>query len=373
MNILPIAPLELDIKGTNPDNYIENEVRQYNNSIPISLIKLNRGLYFADTLSISLNGVPLERYTHYEPVDMHHVYTLKCGREVYDTILIYSSGLSGVLTVSYQALGGEDSYNRDNLISNLEEVEQLSTVVDWSKISNKQPQFDPEDHLHIIQDIYDFSVVDRELDKIKLAILEDSKSKLYQLLDERLRDPNFISCKSIRHDNPTYEYMSYDAVLYYLSRNRLLSPVWIDTDSCHWQQGTIEKFYIDTTHLNMGDTVYWELYTYDPDIDLSLYFPTLSGSITATKETQEITYTMRDLSGPIEEFYFYVGVKLTPDQEDFDAVSFRLTIILEDLTIYTDHILPNLVYGTNHRQRDLPYSDKDEGDKITRLLHLLRY
>ena len=101
------ALLPFDINGTLDSNKIVGEIIPVNTVSGAKVIRLSQGAYFADSLTLRFNGVPLDPTKDYLPIvnsSLTAQTTNKSG--IYHHILINGS-FAGNIVADYRAVGGE--------------------------------------------------------------------------------------------------------------------------------------------------------------------------------------------------------------------------------------------------------------------------
>lgn len=322
MAVAILNSLELDINGILPENLITDTISVNNTSI--HLHQASRGLYFADTVVMKRGSTAMIRGVDWEPASMDHRLSVELGREICNDIVILRKGNMPEITIKYQVLGGNGSYNTIGVNQEIDALVSQATAVDFNDITGIPGGVEVEDHYHIAGDIYDFSVVDEMVEEIHRSILINKKDHFANILDRVLMNPELIDDLSIQKDISTHQLMTYDAVLYYLSRLKLLSPISVDTDNTIWSSASVENIYIDTKDIDEGTSLKWELYTTDSTISLGSYFTSTSGYVNSNSDIVTVPITTLALPQELPFFYFYVGIKIDDAKDDFDAVTFRL-------------------------------------------------
>jgi hypothetical protein len=336
-----ILRLDLDITGTNIDNFIENEPHNLSNR-PTRSIAPDLGPFFAHSLIVKDSGSVLSRGQDYQIVELHQEATLKYGKEIASVILIINSNVSSTVTISYNALGGYYSYD-DKAIANLyETVIQDNRPVDWSNVFNKPTEFNPTVHRHLLDDVYGFEPVVDYLERIKRAITMGQSGIVLEIVNSLLSK---FECSELPKILPSNKLIQYDALLYFLSRRKILNNIWVDRKECKWVKGNSVNLEVDTSGYPVGTTLYWELYK--PQLNVGL-FTCKSGNIkTNGGITEIILYIPSDPH--IVENPIYLGIKEHPDDEDFKAVTYTLDI--------QEHISTDCAYG------HMLYSAQDGDDR----------
>lgn len=311
--------LELDLTGNNIDNRVIDEPHSLSVR-PTRSIATNKGPFYAASLSVRDGGVVLSRGIDYQLVELHQEATLKTGKEIHSVILIINKNVSSDVTVTYQAVGGHFGRN-DEAIANL--YQSLLTddrPVPWEGLMNKPTEFNPTVHRHLLDDVYGFEPVVDYLERIKRAITLGQTSVVLEIVNALLSK---FRCKELPKVLPSNKLLQYDAMLFFLSRRKILNNIWIDTVGCNWTKGQTAAFEIDTSGYPVGSALYWQFYRQDDETvtlftDKEGYITTNGGIVTVH------IYIPSDLNN--YDTNMYLGVKEQKSDEDFKAVSYVITI-----------------------------------------------
>ncbi len=163
-----ITNLAIDPTGILIDNKIINELHEnidYFTKIIIPVF----GNYFSDNLVITdINDVVLIKDTDYACIEFNQEQSLKYGKQIFSAILIIAN--LSVVKITYQALGGDNSRSRKELLDAYSGINLNNPQIEYSEIQLKPEEFKPKKHLHGIDTIYGFEFVVKQLIKIKKAI-----------------------------------------------------------------------------------------------------------------------------------------------------------------------------------------------------------
>lgn len=324
--------LDLDISGKNIDNKIVNEPHTLSNR-PVRAIAVNYGPFFAEGLEIMDGARVLDRGVDFQLVELHQEATLKYGKEIVSVILIINKSVPSDITVTYQALGGHYMYS-DTAVSNMySSLINDNRPVDWANIFDKPTEFNPAIHRHLLDDIYGFEPVVDYLERIKRAITLGQTTVVMELINQLIS--NFRHTE-LRKNKPTKKLIQHDALLYFLSRRKILNPIWVDRKDAMWYKGDSAVLHADTSHYPAGRKLYWEFYKPNDTIGL---FSCKSGSIIGNGGIVEFQVYV-PAQPDIIEYPLYVGVKENETDDDFVAVTYVVEI--QEHT-ETDCVLPYMV------------------------------
>lgn len=311
--------MELDLTGKNTDNLIQDEPHDLSGR-PVRSVATRKGPFFENDLVVRDGGVTLVRGQDYQLVELHQEATLKTGIAVHSVILIINKNVSSTVEVTYQAIGGHYGRN-DEAIANLyEALSSDNRPVPWDHILNKPSEFNPTIHRHLLEDVYGFEPVVDYLERIKRAITLGQTTVVMEIVSSLLSKFN---CGELPKVLPSNKLLQYDAMLYFLSRKKILNNIWIDLLNCNWTKGSNAVFQVDTSDHPVGTVFYWQFYKQDNDIVTLI--TNKEGYIYGNGGIVDVrVYIPSDLRN--QEPNLYLGVKNTPTDEDFLAVTYVIDI-----------------------------------------------
>lgn len=317
MPITTVA-LDLDTTGRNPDNKIVNEPHSLSGRPTRSIAPIH-GAFYADSLQVMDGVTQLQRGVDFQIVELHQEATLRFGKEVASVVLIINRQVSSNPTITYQAVGGHYA-NSDRAIANMyQSVISDSRPVDWTNVFNKPTEYAPTLHRHLLDDVYGFEPVVDYLERIKRAITLGQTDVVLSIVKSLLAR---FDCKDIPKVIPNTKLIQYDALLYFLSRRKILADIWVDTKSCKWTKGDSSIFEIDTSGYPVGTTLYWEFYK--PESSIAL-FSQKKGTVVSNGGIVQVNiYTPSP--NFVNDSPIYIGVKESPTDTEYKAVTYQLDI-----------------------------------------------
>lgn len=179
--------LDLDKTGQATNNLVELEAHSLPNTIN-KLIIPKYGAFFSESIQVYwVNGlgqnVLLEKGIDYYPTEMLHKVTAALGKEISTVILLIEPGNKQNFVITYQALGGSQQINRDNLFNVLYQIENPSVQIDYKDIKNKPKAFIPGPHLHDSLDLYGLEYIRDAINRLDSAILIGNQSLNQAIVD----------------------------------------------------------------------------------------------------------------------------------------------------------------------------------------------
>lgn len=311
--------LELDRTGNNPDNLVVAEPHSLS-SRPTRSIAPQHGAFFADSLVLRSGS---KEWSHrgydYQIVELHQEATLLFGKEICSVLLVLNPDIPTDVTIDYQALGGPYARN-DKTIANLyQSVINDNRPVDWNNVFNKPSQFNPTIHRHLLDDVYGFEPIVDYLERIKRAITLGQTEVVLGIIDRLLSN---FQCKELPKVLPSTKMVQYDALLYFLSRRKILNNIWVETVECDWHKGSEGAIRVDTSGYPIGTKLFWEFYSPDGPVAL---FNTRHREFTTDGGIMEMRIYVPAESYAANE-YLYIGIKESLTDEDYKAVTYRINI-----------------------------------------------
>lgn len=346
--------LDLDWTGRNPDNRIVSEPHVLSNR-PTRSVATSRGPFFAESLIVMAGGATLTRGRDYQLVELHQEATLKSGKEIHSVILILSNSVGDSVEVTYQALGGHYGRNDEAIANLFETVLTDNRPVAWSNIFNKPTQFNPTIHRHLLEDVYGFEAIVDYLERIKRAITLGQSSIVIEVVNQLLGK---FANRELPKALPSSRIVQYDALLYFLSRRKILNDIWVDTVEDYWTKGRNGSFEIDTSGYPVGTPLYWQFYK-ELNAEVTAISPK-SGWIESNGGIVRVTLLIPSFTAPYERD-LYIGVKERVDDIEFKAVTYLIDIkepVLTDSAY--GFMLMNHIDGSNFDKEAGIYDKNDE-------------
>lgn len=324
--------LDLDITGLNPDNRISDEPHTLSNR-PVRSIAPIYGPFFGESLIVKSGASILSRGSDYQIVELHQEATLLYGKEIASVILIINPNIPSNVTITYQALGGYYIYSNTAIANMYQSVINDNRPVDWTNVFNKPTGFNPTIHRHLLEDIYGFEPIVDYLERIKRAITLGQTTVVIEIINSLLSK---FKCRELPKCLPNNKLIQYDALLYFLSRRKILNNIWVDKKDCIWYKGDSAVVQIDTSGYPVDTTLYWEFYK--PEMNVGT-FSVKRGSFKTNGGIKEIQiYVPADTD--TVEYPLYLGIKESPLDEDFKAITYLIDIKEH---ISTDYIYPHFL------------------------------
>ena len=325
--------LDLDITGLNVNNKVVDEPHDLSNR-PVRSIATNYGPFFAESVIVRDGAALLTRGADYQIVELHQEATLRYGKEISSVILIINSGISSHVTVTYQALGGHYTYNDFAIANMYQSVINDNRPVEWTNVFNKPTEFNPAIHRHLLDDVYGFEPIVDYLERIKRAITLGQTTIVLEIINSLLSK---FACRELPKCLPSNKLIQYDALLFFLSRRKIINNIWVDKKDCVWYKGDTAVIQVDTSGYPSDTTLYWEFYK--PDLVSIGTFGAKSGAFKTNGGIKEIQIYVPSENYTVE-YPLYLGIKENLSDEDYKAVTYLIEIREH---VSTDYAFPYMV------------------------------
>lgn len=354
--------LDLDVTGVNINNRITNEVHTLSPR-PTRSIAPRYGVFYADSV-IVMDGVrTLTRGIDFQIVELHQESTLKYGKELSSVILILDPSVSSAVTITYQALGGYYANDSSTIASLYQTVVTDNRPIDWVNIFNKPEGYNPTLHRHLLEDVYGFEPVVDYLERIKTAITLGQTEVLVSSLRAFLTKFDHRDLPKVR---PSNKIVQYDALLYFLTRRKIMSDTWVDVKECIWYKGDTSKFQIDTSAYPIGTKFYWELYK--PYGSVALFYDK-KGVVLGNGGIVEASVYV-PANNTITDNPLYIGIKLDPEADEFTAVTYQIELKDHPVTTEAVGFMLDLHTQATMHETSISYICSDDD---RRLYYMLSY
>lgn len=199
-----ITRLSLDPTGLLVQNRIQNELHTNIDSFARIIIPIY-GNFYLESLSVSNNNGVLIYEIDYTCIEFNQEQSLKYGKDIYSAILLFTTDTNA--TITYQALGGDLSVNKSQILTAYESLDTSASHIAWEEVQNKPEGLKPSKHLHDIDEIYGFEFIHKTLVRIHKAI-ETTQMPAYgsllNYIDHILDRYKVISDEYLENNMPDY-------------------------------------------------------------------------------------------------------------------------------------------------------------------------
>jgi len=167
-----------DPTGTNALNYITNEqqVLTFNNNQDFFTIIPYSGPFFETGLTIGYTptvGSPrtLIKGTDYVLTHQFISASRACAKPIYGSVTINNTSLAGVITLSYQTVGGDWTISKNSIAAILATYLANPRITSWEEVANVPTQFPVINHEWNLTDMVGLSALISKLNDIQTALV----------------------------------------------------------------------------------------------------------------------------------------------------------------------------------------------------------
>lgn len=184
--------LELDRTGQSSNNLVQWEQHILPNT-NVKLIIPRYGAFYSESVQVywvdtaNNQNVLLAKGVDYLPTEMLHKVTAGVGKEVCTVLLLLNTDNKQDFLITYQALGGHNQINKDNLFNILNQIENPNTPIQYKDILNKPDGFQPAEHLHDALDLYGLEYIRDGINRLDTAIVIGDR-EIHQTLIEYIQN-----------------------------------------------------------------------------------------------------------------------------------------------------------------------------------------
>ena len=170
----------LDLTGTNPSNLVTNELHSVQESQfrDYYFIVPNFAPFYVNNFNITLtvNNVTT---TLVEDVDYSFIMpyitgTRVTGHAMYGAITLHNINANGILSLTYQTLGGDMVVDRLEVLTMLANLAYNPRTIAFDLVANTPSHWPPEPHQNKYDEYYGQEELVAALDRVKDAILSNS-------------------------------------------------------------------------------------------------------------------------------------------------------------------------------------------------------
>lgn len=166
----------LDLSGQATTNLIQNELHTVNEAVfrDYHFIVPNFSPFYVDNFQITyiLNGNNriLQEGVDYDFVLPYLTGIRTVGKPLYGAVTIHNLDLNGILSFTYQTLGGDHIADRYYVLNMLAEKAYNPRTTVWENVTDKPCAFPPTPHYQDYDNFYGQEELIAKLDEIKTAI-----------------------------------------------------------------------------------------------------------------------------------------------------------------------------------------------------------
>ena len=186
--ISPSVTYFIDMSGSNPANLVSNEIHTVSEAhfADYYFIIPNFAPFYAQNfaMSISINGIvtTLIENIDYSLVLPYVTGTRTTGKPMYGGITIHNLALNGILSLTYQTIGGDQLVDRLYVLNYLVEKAYNPRTTIWDIITNVPNALPPNPHYQDYDQFLGQDSLILKLNEMKDAILANSTNTSAQIL-----------------------------------------------------------------------------------------------------------------------------------------------------------------------------------------------
>lgn len=279
---MPLNPngYPLDLTGLAPSNLITDETHLFNEPSE-RLFVPSGGPFYHIGLSIrnSANNQLLLPNTDYKLLHLHKPAARESGKDVYAVVYIINENIPGII-MDYRVVGGIHGETASVIRTLLESfpLPNNGNNVSWGQLIGVPTQFTPAEHLHHIDEIYNFNDVVSVLEQLRIAILAGDGpaiNAIYQYFHQYLTNADYVTrdeLLSITSIAPFFEIKSFPDYATLRNATTMINGApgiycCLGRDNMFDGNGRIFLWDIDSVAPHNGDTVIRPLITPDDSVN----------------------------------------------------------------------------------------------------------
>lgn len=170
----------LDTSGVSPANLVTGELHTVNESQyrDYNFIVPEFSPFFVDNFNMTLvnggNTIPLQEDVDYSFALEYVTGTRTTGKAMYGGITIHNTNLNGILSLTYQTIGGDQIADRLAILTELAERAYNPRTTIWDILTNVVNAFPPTPHYQDYDQFFGQEELVNKLGEIRDAILTNS-------------------------------------------------------------------------------------------------------------------------------------------------------------------------------------------------------
>lgn len=181
---LPILRYPLDKTGKSPNNLVAGEVRSLASNYARAVAPVY-GAFYSDSLEVydHSTGRLLVKGVDYRCVEMVSAAVELSQKDVMMIVLILDQSVSDQVRLNYQCVGGEYQSDGSAIAQLYNTVMMDNRPVDWSNVLNKQHEYTPGIHTHLLEDVFGFDAVVAAIERLRNAVVLSDVPAFETLID----------------------------------------------------------------------------------------------------------------------------------------------------------------------------------------------
>ena len=255
----PLIRYALDPTGHNPNNLVIGEVHTLSTA-QVRAVAPIYGPFFAESTVVYDHGtnVLLTKDVDYQLVHLLQDASLTFGKEICQIILITNRAVSNKVRLNVQLLGGNYQNSAKAISDAYDTFASDNRPVDWvNGVLNKQTQYPPSLHMHLLEDVVGFGALVVALERIGQAVTLSNIPAWQNLVDwVQQFNQNYASDADIINMVSSEKLVNMQVLLKTLDKYNF-NAITFRPSARRFTLGGSVTFKIDCTNFPHGENLYW--------------------------------------------------------------------------------------------------------------------
>ena len=254
----PLIRYPLDPTGHNPNNLVLGEVHTLSNA-QVRVVAPIYGPFYKEGLTVYDHeaGVLLTKDVDYEVAHLLQDASLTFGQDVYQVLLIKNRAVSPKIRLDYQNVGGNYQNSAKAIADAFETFRTDNRPIDWTNVLNKQYQYPPSLHMHLLEDVVGFGSLVVALERIGQAITLSNIPAFESLIDwVKAFNHNFATDQDVVEMAPVERLVNMQVLLKTLDKYNF-NAITFQPSTRKAKLGASFTFSVQCTNYQAGEGLYW--------------------------------------------------------------------------------------------------------------------
>ena len=255
----PLIRYALDPTGHNPNNLVIGEVHTLSTA-QVRAVAPIYGPFFAESIVVYDHGtnVLLTKDVDYQLVHLLQDASLTFGKEICQIILITNRAVSNQVRLNVQVLGGNYQNSAKAISDAYDTFASDNRPVDWvNGVLNKQTQYPPSLHMHLLEDVVGFGALVVALERVGQAITLSNIPAWQNLVDwVKQSTKDFATEEDMLNMVSNDKLLNMDIFLKSLSKYNFNAVTFRPSNRVMNLGGSM-VFRVESTNFNHGEMLFW--------------------------------------------------------------------------------------------------------------------
>ena len=255
----PLIRYALDPTGHNPNNLVIGEVHTLSTA-QVRAVAPIYGPFFAESIVVYDHGtnVLLTKDVDYQLVHLLQDASLTFGKEICQIILITNRAVSNQVRLNVQVLGGNYQNSAKAISDAYDTFASDNRPVDWvNGVLNKQTQYTPSLHMHLLEDVVGFGALVVALERIGQAITLSNIPAWQNLVDWVTQSTkDFATEEDMLNMVSSDKLLNMEIFLKSLSKYNFNAVTFRPSNRVMNLGGSM-VFRVESTNFNHGEMLFW--------------------------------------------------------------------------------------------------------------------